>query len=247
MENSNINWDWDNPSEEQQLNQNIDNQTPPTLDWGESPNPEETTTNPEEVNVNWSDANSTPAKQVEFSTEENIISQEDLDNNNLERTFSFLGNVPSNIINTKLWYVNKSNQEILTDLNLNNLELLNKDCKYQLDLQPNTSLADLMVSISKIGLKSGLKLNNAFLYRLKPNESSINIFKGNPKAHFIYFIQGNHDSGEVILDLSSIGGPSNKLLDSTPGILSIFDGWVPYRISKNTSDGDLIAIAGTFI
>ena len=258
MENNSVNWgdstEESQPNNQLKLNWGEGESNPedniPDFDWGESN--KETTV---DIGENWGDPDTTESdttdlesNQVEFSTEENIISQEDLDNDHLERFFNFIGNVPSIVLNTKLWYVNAQNEQILSEnIDLNNLTSLDNDSKYQLDFHPNTPLADLMVSISKTGLRSGLKLNNAFLYKLKPYESAVNVFKGNPKAHFIYFLQANYNAGEIILDLSAINGPSARLLDSTPGMLAIFDGWVPYRISKNTSDKDLIAIAGTFI
>ena len=186
--------------------------------------------------------------QKDLNTKDNIINPNDIANSKLERDFNYIGNIPSLSVNTKLWKVNVDNNEILSkDIDLNKLDSIDNESKFKLNLQPENSLSNLLLSISKTGLNSGLKLNNAFLYRVKPNESTLNIFKGNPKTHFIYFLQADYNSGEILLDLSAINGPTVKTLDSTPGILIMFDGWVPYRISKNISKKDLIAIAGTFI
>lgn len=234
------NFNWEEPVQSTESTNDI-----PNFNWEEpSEDPSENTqnNNPQPESVEDSEVTN------EFNPEDSIIKEEDLENNQLERNFNYLGNIPSLTVNTKLWKVNADNDEILSkDINLDELSSIDNECKFSLNLQPETSLANLLLSISKTGLKHGLKLSSAFLYRVKPNESTLNIFKGNPRSHFIYFLQADYNSGEVLLDLSAINGPTTKILDSTPGLLVIFDGWVPYRISKNQNQKDLIAIAGTFI
>ena len=250
--NNEINWDdsvstndipnfnWEEPVESTESTNDI-----PNFNW------EEPTKDPSENPQNNNPQSESIEDSVvtnEFNTEDSIIEIEDLNNSQLERNFNYLGNIPSLTVNTKLWKVNTDNDEILSkDINLNELTSIDNECKFQLNLQPETSLSNLLLSISKTGLKHGLKLSSAFLYRVKPNESTLNIFKGNPRSHFIYFLQADYNSGEVLLDLSAINGPTTKILDSTPGLLVIFDGWVPYRISKNQNQKDLIAVAGTFV
>ena len=65
--------------------------------------------------------------------------------------------------------------------------------------------------------------------------------------NYIYFLQASHSSGKVILDFSSLNGPTESVIESSPGILLLLPGWVPYRITKNFSNENMLAIAGRFV
>ena len=92
-----------------------------------------------------------------------------------------------------------------------------------------------------------MKLQHSYLYKNEPKESTINVARGECIYNYIYFLQGSHKSGNVILDFSSINGPSEQVIQSSPGILLLLPGWVPYSITKNMSNEDMIAVAGRFI
>lgn len=161
------------------------------------------------------------------------------------KNYNFLGNIRNIDIFTSLYQINQSPQDVLSDIDLNNLTPLDSDGRYKISSSPNSYLTQALASIKLLCQERNLEMTNFFLYKNSPKESSLNIFKGNPSNHFIYILQANHDSGDVVIDLSSINGPSTKVLDPTPGMLTILPGWAPYRISKNLSSQDFIAIGGT--
>ena len=104
----------------------------------------------------------------------------------------------------------------------------------------------MLTTISQIAESRNQSVADVFFYRIPKGESSSNIFRGKPNTNFIYFVNATYDSGDIVLDLSSVGGPSVKAIDSNPSLLVTLEGWVPYNISRNNGDQDLIAIAGSF-
>ena len=64
------------------------------------------------------------------------------------------------------------------------------------------------------------------------------------KFDFIYFLRADKDKGNLILDLSSINGPSVQAFQSSAGILVLIPSWVSYSITRNKSTDDFIAIGG---
>lgn len=161
------------------------------------------------------------------------------------KDYNFLGNIRNMDIFSSLYKINHDPQSILSEIDLNNLTPLDNDGRFKLSTTPESNLGRTLSSIKLLCKERGLVMNNFFLYKISSKESCLNIFKGNPTNHFIYFLQANHDSGDLVIDLSSINGPSTKILDPTPGMLTILPGWTPYRISKNMSTQDFIAIGGT--
>ena len=64
--------------------------------------------------------------------------------------------------------------------------------------------------------------------------------------NFIYFVQSDEASGDIILDFSSMGGPSYSIKKPKNGQLLVIPGWIPYRISKNKTEKDNILITGMY-
>lgn len=198
----------------------------------------------------WGDSNSENPPLTNHPQEETV--QEDpsvrnLDVVNLEKVYTSLGSVSRLEIKNELYQFNldlsKPIHELKSTREIKDLG----DGRYGIDFQPNTELGNIVSNIKSIGEKQGLKLVDCFIYKVGKGESSINIFKGKTTKSFIFFLQADYTSGKVIMDLSSMGGPSVSLMDSSPNILSLFPGWIPFSISKNNSPQELVAIAGHFI
>ena len=234
MENQNIQWEnWDNQPQQEQ----------PQQTWGEHPQQEQPPRD-------WS----TPPQQEQpfddNKSEEPILTNEELVeyelNQFIDDNSTFLGNTSNITISTDLYQINIDNQSLLEEILKSNLDSLG-DNRFRINLESNTKLEELLSLINLIGKKQGLKLSNFNLYKVPSGESVLNIFKGKPKKNFVYFVKCDYYSGDVIIDLSSIGGPSTKSLTTSQSILSIIPGWVPFRISKNESKNEFIAIAGSFV
>ena len=159
--------------------------------------------------------------------------------------YSFLGSTLKLKVTNDLYQINCDNNKVLEELDLDNLKPIGNEGLYEINPQPDTELGNLIGTITKIGITKGQKITNCFLYKIEPSSSALNLFKNKPNSNFVYFIQGKYNSGEIILDLSSIGGPMSKLLDTAQNILSILPGWVPYRIGKNISEQPLFSLIGT--
>jgi len=159
--------------------------------------------------------------------------------------YSFLGSTLKLKVTNDLYQIDCDNNKVLEELDLDNLKPIGNEGLYEINPQPDTELGNLIGTITKIGITKGQKVTNCFLYKIEPSSSALNLFKNKPNSNFVYFIQGKYNSGEIILDLSSIGGPMSKLLDTAQNILSILPGWVPYRIGKNISEHPLFVLIGT--
>jgi len=165
---------------------------------------------------------------------------------NSSSDYSYLGVIKTIEINPELYSLGFDNQKAMDEMDFTQLEKIDDDGKFKLNSAPNTELTNIMATISNIGKNKGINLSNFYIVNSKPHESVLNIFRGNSLMHFIYIVQGNKDSGNIVLDLSSINGPTQKIMDTHEGMLILFEGWIPYSITKNVSDKQLIAIAGTF-
>ena len=238
---------WESVDESQK-----EQQTSTNWEWDTSS--PDTPINGDKQNSNWGDQNiqSTPENNVDEISTETEYSTPSTDFSYLDevsyiKNSSYLGSFNKIQIDTKVWNLNHNNEQIYNDLLSNRPNKLDEDGRYECNPQPNSELENLINTIFNIGKDQGLKLNHCFLLKTQPNESHLNITKGNPKYNFIYFIQAKYNSGDIILDFSSIKGPSLKALDSNTSTLSLIPGWVPYRITKNTSDKEMIAIVGNFI
>lgn len=208
--------------------------------WGEQP--------PQNGNLQstWEDKSN--IEETQTSSTNNIsLPKIELDTIHISpvKNYSILGKINRISIDTELYQINSNLERVLNDLDNSNLIPLDTDGRFEFSPQKDTDLGNVIRSIVQIANKQGLKITNCFVYKNKPNESSLNVFKGKPKKHFIYFIKGDFNSGDVVLDLSSIGGPSIKVLDSTPNMLNLTPGWVPFSISRNNSDEEFIALVGT--
>lgn len=168
-----------------------------------------------------------------------------LNNSPISKKWTTIGNFTRISIDTNVFQLKSDINRVVEDLNELTLTPLGNDGRYDFSPKSDTELGNVIKTLVEISNTQGLKISDCFIYRNQPTESSLNIFKGKPKKHFIFFIQGDYNSGDVVLDLSSIGGPSTKTIDVSPNILTLIPGWVPFRISKNMSDKELITIIGT--
>ena len=245
-----MNWDEQPQSQIIDINNNEDNQPQqenvPT--WGEQPLQEqpqqgwdEQQHQNQENTWNWEEESIDPQNlntPTEFS---------ELNSNDIDQKTSFLGLIPKLKIEPLIYKFNYNDEEALSRINLDNLQSLDNDGKYKIDYQDNDDLINILTSIKNIRESRGLKLQHSFLYKNSPRESTINISRGECIYNYIYFLKANHNSGDVVLDFSAINGPSEKVIDASNGILLLLPGWVPYNITKNLSNEDMVAISGRFI
>jgi hypothetical protein len=253
MENNKFTWgEWENNEENKSPEGN-------TINWGdenveENKTPEENPLNwgvyePEKNTLNWGDENVEEIKGKEdsfFTSEEESIKPPSLEPNLPSKLYSALGSIPRIEVKNNLYQLYIDNVKAISDLR--SLDLTPRkgdDGRYDFDPKTNTELGKIIESIVSIAIRENLRVTDCTVIINKVNESVLNIFRGKPTKSFIYILQGNNQSGDIVLDLASMGGPATKLIDNYPGLLSVFDGWVPFHISKNNSDDDLIIIAGT--
>ena len=241
MENqNNQNLEWENPVDTNNMDSNQQNDSDQThpLFW-DNPNDEESN-----EPISWGEE--TPLGETEPPSQQPLDApQENLLFDLPSVNYSFLGSTLKLKVTNDLYQINCDNDKVLEELDLENLNPIGNEGLYEINPQPDTELGNLIGTITRIGITKGQKITNCFLHKIEPPSSALNLFKNKPNSNFIYFIQGKYNSGEVILDLSSIGGPTSKLLDTTQNILSILPGWVPYRIGKNISEQPLFALVGT--
>jgi len=221
------------------------------IDWGSwednqsQTKPETKTSNDKpfeigEVPTSWGDSKP-DVKDPNSGTKKELMEEWGYENTS---TWSFLGTTKNIELNPELYMFDVDNQKALDNIDLNNLEPFDDGTKYKLDSSNNEELTKILSGIKDIGAGKGLNLGMFYLIKNVPRESSVNIFRGKPKMNFIYVLNGDKSSGNFILDLSALGGPSSKLFDTQEGILVLFEGWVPYRVTKNLSEKDLLIIAG---
>jgi hypothetical protein len=273
MENQDIKWEtWgEQPQEtneqpqqnwgEQQQQQPQQNwgeqQQQPQQGWGEQPQQGWGEQSQQEVNsqqdlpshsetVNWENSeenNSTPSKDF-WNLQENGTNQNQPNQN---RKHSFLGLLPKLKIEALIYKVDYDNKLATQEIINGGFEPIDKDSRFALKVNQEGELLNILNTIKGIGEIRGMDLQHSYLYKNNPNESVINVSRGECIYSYIYFLQADYNSGEVILDLSALNGPAEQVLEASPGILLLLPGWVPYRISKNQSNQDMIAIAGRFV
>ena len=254
MENQNIQWEtWGEKSPQE-------NNEQPQVNWGEQPQQEDIPTwgekspqeNNEQPQVNWGEQ----PQQEDIPTwgeQENQSTPFLVKDGNLEQVpsevpnYTLIGNFPRINISSKIYHFNSNLSEALKDLDNSDLKKLDEDGRYDFNPKPGTELGNIIKSLVHIGKSHGSRIGNCYIYKSSPKESILNIFKGKPSNSFIYFLQADYDSASVILDLSSIGGPSTQILNSSPNILTLIPGWLPFRISKNNSTREFIAIVGNYM
>ena len=234
MENQNIQWaNW----EEQPQETNEQSQ----INWGEQPQEENIPTWGEQPQQEQPQIN----EEDSFSTHESHI--EELNIPEWELKTSLLGLFPKLKIESLIYKVDYNNAQVTQDLLNGGFDSVNNDGMYKLKPQPGSELNKVLFAIKNIAETRGMKVQHSFLYKNSHNESVINMSRGNCRYNYIYFAQASHNSGDIVLDLSAIDGPSEQLLEASSGLLLLLPGWVPYRITKNTSNEDMIAIAGRLI
>ena len=229
----------------------MENQNNQNLNWGTiiPPDEQNSNQNTSSQRLNWTDSNNTDNLDKNISpSEEKVLptpSEIELSFSTVKKDYSFLGSIPKLEVKNDVYILNNNNDQAVNDLNNLNPIPRDNDGAFDFSPQENTELGNIIQLIVKIAIEQNGKVSNCFILKNKPGESILNIFRGKPTKSFIYFLQGDTDSGDVILDLSSLGGPSGKLIDTKPGVLCTFPGWIPYSVSKNNSNTEFIAIAGT--
>lgn len=246
-------WGNDNPTSS--------SDTSETSGWGTNSTPlneqETTNTTSDEPGIQWGFNNETKdiskseesevVENVEIPTtseEQNIASEWEVEID--DKNYSFLGTVKNIELTPELYFITRDNNEALKDINFDNLEPLDNDGHYKFKSTGNSELSHIAGTIRDIASNKKLKLSNIFLYKNSKGESTINFSKDKPAMNFIYILKGNKQSGNVILDLKALNGPSVQAFETIPGILCLFQGWIPFSISKNLDDQDLVAIGGSF-
>jgi hypothetical protein len=270
MENQNIQWaNWEEQPQENsnQPQVNWGEQSPeeniptwgeqPQQGWGEQPQQEQPQQGwgeqpqQEQPQQGWGEQPQQEQPQQGWGeqplTQESLPSLEDISLNihPAPRNWARLGKFSRISVDTEVFQLNSNLDKALEDLNQLELTPLGNDGRYDFSPKENTELGNIIGSLVEISAMQNLKINNCYIYKNLPSEASLNIFKGKPQKHFIFFLKGNYNSGDVVLDLSPIGGPSVKAIDASSNILTFIPGWVPFSISRNMSDEEFIAIIGT--
>tara|TARA_R110002012_G_scaffold148710_1_gene307642 strand:+ start:276 stop:1055 length:780 start_codon:yes stop_codon:yes gene_type:complete len=189
--------------------------------------------NPQELKSKWEEETDNPSEPEVF------------DNFGLDSSFSFLGNTNELYFQGYLFDTTLDINKIVEEIN-NLIEPTNEEGRYSYDPSKDSVLGKLVHNLVKIGIRQNVKIIDSSVIKTQPNESFLNIFKAKPTFNFIYFVQSNEASGDIILDFSSMGGPSYKIEKPKNGQLLVIPGWIPYRISKNKTEKDNILITGMY-
>ena len=271
MENQNIQWEnWEEQPQENSSQQQGWGEQPqqeqPQTNWGEKQQqeniptwgeqPQQEQPQQEQPQQNWGEQLPQENHNEEWDWEENSMDPlntntpsdfSELKVDDWEKKTSVLGLLPKLKIEALLYKFNYDDHKAVSGIDLDNLESLDNDGRYKIDFQNNNELIDILTAIKNIGESRGLKLQHSYLYKNTPNESIINISRGECQYNYIYFLKASYNSGDVVLDFSAINGPSEKVIDSSTGLLLLLPGWVPYSITKNQSTEDMVAISGRLI
>jgi len=239
-----LNWeDWNNTSEDKNIEwgNNQDSQQNNDQEWG------------------WEDTSTKISENLEESLENNNITPptvEEGDNTSENTNFNWVENEDNDWYSVigktaELYYdgflynLKCDNFKIIDEINNLNLTPKEKDGRYEFSPQEGTELGKLIKSIVKLSLNEfNLRIIDCNIIKTSPNESFLNIFNGKPAYQFLYIAQSNDNSGDVVIDFSSIGGPSYNIEKQEEGTLILIPGWIPFRISKNNSEQDHILING---
>lgn len=166
---------------------------------------------------------------------------------NIDEKYSMLGRFPKLSIDTDAYLLGFDENALIGELASTTPKATNEKGKFLIDFSQGANLQNLTTTLNQIASNNyNAKLDNCFVYKLNNGESLSNITSNKSSYSFIYYLQANSSNSKVLLDLSSISGPTIPQSDPATGILNIFPGWVPYSLSNNTSSQELIAIAGTF-
>ena len=208
-----------------------------TLDWG--------TDNTSETDVETQNDFDNFSSEMEEPIEENSTFDVNTPEN-FEKKYSFLGAVTRIKVDTLQYKFDYDNEKATIETHNLPLTPLDQDGKFKLNLDENTpELNNIVSGIREVAFDMGLNINHAYLYNNFPKESSTNISKtNNSQFDFIYFLKADKDKGNLILDLSSINGPSVQAFQSASGILVLIPSWVSYSITRNNSTDNFMAIGG---
>ena len=223
---------------------NINNQNSSSepLQWSsniETPNIEDKT--PQEgwgVEFNKEESNNN------FEIQENNIPKEE--DNNLNNIITYEGQTDELYFNMELFTIKADNSKIINEINQLDLQETKDEGRFTYNPLPNTELGNLIHNLVKLGVERELKFVDSTILKTNPNESILNAFSRKPSYNFIYYVKSNDQSGKIIVDFGSIGGPSYGLRKPADGQLLIIPGWVPFRISKNNSSEPQILITGVY-
>lgn len=229
--NNKITWDNIHPDSSQTTPTESINTTP-VLNWEEI-HPTQENTQPQE--------DSHPPEDISQPQNFNDYNESDLPN-----SFSSLGSVNKIQINTDLYTLNFNTDQLINELGTLTPTPLDEKGRYTIDFSQGEYLNKVILTLKQIASIYNSNLQSCFIYKIAKGDNLLNIYKGKPNNSFIYYLQADQNSSHVINDLSSMGGPSVSQTDPSTGVLNVFPGWVPYSLSTNNSEGDMIAIAGTF-
>ena len=231
MENQNIQWQtWEEQPQE--------NNDQPQVNWGEQQHQEKN----EQPQVNWGEQPTTESTTPSWSWEESESNEEETEN---VSNYDILESSSEIRIQPLIYKLNSNVDQALIDLKDISLDLLNNEGKYDFNPQPNSELGKIIEKIVKVGISHKLKVTNCFIYKIKPNEPLLNLNPTKPIVSFYFYLKSDTNGGNVIMDLTSISGPSVIAHPNpNPDELILIPGWIPTRISKNTSNEDIIIIAG---
>ena len=190
------------------------------------------------------DNNETNTLEWEESTN-NPPEPDVFDNYGLDSSFNFLGNTNELYFQGYLFDTTLDNVKMVEEIN-GLIEPTDEEGRYSYNPSKDSVLGELVHNLVKIGIRQDTRIVDSSVVKTQSNESFLNIFKGKPTFNFIYFAQSNETSGDIILDFSSMGGPSYKINKPKNGQLLVIPGWIPYRISKNKTEKDNILITGMY-
>ena len=202
------------------------------LIWEEDNN-DDNEINSQELKLKWEEETNNPSEA------------EVLDNYGLDSSFNFLGNTNELYFQGYLFNTTLDTNKIVEEVN-NLREPTDEEGRYSYNPPKDSVLGKLVHNLVKIGIRQNVKIIDSSVIKTQPNESFLNIFKGKPVFNFIYFVQSDEASGDIILDFSSMGGPSYSIKKPKNGQLLVIPGWIPYRISKNKTEKDNILITGMY-
>ena len=201
-------------------------------DWNPNPSTDKPENNIEdkELNIQWQNPEDEIKVNQDLSdtrTKEGTEFKWDNDNDpqsvDTPSLFSLIGKTEELYYNGFLYNLKVNNTNIVNEIESLNLIPKEKECSLH---------------------EHNLRIIDCNIVKCSPNESFLNIFSGKPPFNFIYVAQSNGNVGDIILDFSSMGGPSFGMRKYEEGTLILIPGWVPYRISKNDSQQDHILITG---
>ena len=191
------------------------------------------------INHDQKNNNQDTNNDLKFFGTENDNSQ---DNNT---NFSVIGKTDELFWHGYLYNLNCNNTNIKNEIkNLDSTPKKN-DGRYEFNPQENSELGKFVKSLLECSLQEfDLRILDCNIIKCAPNESFLNIFSGKPSHNFIYVAQSNDNVGDIVIDFSSMGGPSYGIKKYEEGTLLLIPGWIPYKIAKNNSQQDHILIAG---